>query len=186
VVVNRNFDHEDQYKNISESVRQEMVINKCADYTILSDGQTSHLRDKENKVEVEDPDQLAALEASKANNPFAGGSGSGSASGKGSGSGSGSSADPHGIGGSGPSGLNKYMKAASGVYCFTQLHIILNRRYHDNIGDYAYSGCLDPTAPIINASKPVVTQAAISLAQARVQHVASQFMNEQQSLSPLL
>lgn len=44
------------------------------------------------------------------------------------------------------------------------LHIILNRRYHDKIGNYAYSGCQDSTAPITNSSKSVVTQAGIILA----------------------
>lgn len=206
VVVNRNFDHEARYENISASVRQELLNNKCADYKVVTDGQAADLRAQENKVDVEDPDVPSAPGSDTAGKDGkAGGKGGGKdgkAGGKSGGSGSGSGAngsgskggsgkDPFGLASNGLSGLNKYMQKASGVFCFTQLHVILNRRFHDKIGDYSYSGCLDPTLPVSNSTKPVVEQPGISLAQTdmrrlALQATAGQFMNDQHSLSPLL
>lgn len=198
VVINRNFDHEATYRNISDTVKQLLLNNKCADYKVIPDSNSEDVHAQENKVDVEDPDVAAASQNSadqnegrKKGDGTSGSNGSQSNS-NGSGGGSGGSMkNPFGLGSSGLSGLNKYMKKASGIFCFTQLHVILNRRFHDKIGDYSYSGCSDPTMPVSNSTKPVVEQPGISLAQTdlgrlAVHSVSSHLFNDQQSFSPLL
>lgn len=192
VVVNRNFDQEASYRNVSDSVQQALLNNQCADYvTITHDSAAAQA--EENKVDVEDPDIPGSSSgAANGGSGKSGGSGSSSSSaGGGADAGkSGKRGDPFGLGGSGLSGLNKYMQQAAGVFCFTQLHVILNRRYTPNVGDYSYSGCRDPTQTATDG-KPAVEQGATSLAQTDLRRLALHsgapaFMHGQQALGPLL
>ena len=172
VVLNRNYDHEQQYKNISDIMMQEHINNKCADYKMLSDDQLSGMKNRENKVDVADEAledrvnkareefETAAKAASDKKNGFSGGAAS-------------------------------YRKAATGNYCFTQLHVILNRRGEVNMGDYIHSGCLDPTQPVINSTTKIEPQGQVSFAQKGMTEVlrdiqARDHMNNQRILTPLI
>lgn len=170
MVINRNFQHEDEYKNVSQSVLSELVNNKCADFAVLSDEQSSKMKEKENKVAVEDPDDPngASKDGKKGDN------GDGSRAG-------------------GIASNNKHSQAATGHNCFTQLHVILNRRFKDNIGDYAHSGCLDQdgrTGTQQQTVKSAGSDSKTALAQSRMNKVimdthATNYMKSQHNLSPL-
>lgn len=165
VVINRNFQHEDDYKNISQSVLSELTSNKCADYAVLSDEESSKMKDKEIKVDVEDPDSPEKGDKT-------------------------SEKENHG----GPAKNNAHSQGATGKNCFTQLHVILNRRFKDNIGDYAHSGCLDSKAGKTEQAKSANTadkDSRTALAQSGMSRVILDtetmgYMNEQQNLSPLI
>jgi hypothetical protein len=182
VVLNRNFDHEAQYKNISDTMLQEHINNKCADFKMLSDEQVKGLTKGEHKIDVNDTTRM----------PPGGKDGDGQG---------GKKKDPLEGKNLMDFGIRDLLNAlkkgkasragATGNYCFTQLHVILNRRGENNYGDYLHSGCLDPTQPPSGKdSKPVESQGQVSFAQRGIHEVmrdrnAREFMNDQQLMNPL-
>ena len=178
VVLNRNYDHERQYQNISDTMIAEHINNKCADYKMLTESQVKGLSAGDAKVDVNDTSGKKGQSDGDSNS-------------------SGSKNDP--LGGQSPEDLggvrgllNKLKRrGAAGNGCFTELHIILNRRGENNIGDYLHSGCLDPTVQFKgNTTKPIESQGQVSFAQSGIHEIlrdssAREFMNGQQLMNPL-